>query len=432
MADRLAVWLYGTHVATIEENHGRLRLWYTPEALARFPPGMPLLSLSLPLIEQRFTHGVVRSFLDGLLPEANARRAAAERFNLRARDTYGLIRTLGRDCAGAIVIQPEDGPAPSAATTHRAAPITESALASRVANLSTAPLGVDAHVRLSLAGAQEKLVLTRLPDGTWGLPIDGTPSTHILKPEIPTYPQTVENEAFCMRLAKHLELSVAEVETTTIGNQRLIVVQRYDRIVHPDGSVERIHQEDLCQALGLPPEKKYQEDGGPSLHAVADLLATVAEPASLEALVRAVTLNVVIGNGDAHGKNFSLLHDSSGVLRLAPLYDLVSTLAYDLDHLAMSIDTVQRIDRVTADRIVNEATSWGMARDRAEQIVSETLGGIPEAADAAFAEIDGVPARVRRVVDEQLAVLGGQRPLPRRGGRRSRRATPASIAAIRS
>ncbi len=432
MADRLAVWLYGTRVAAIEEDHGRLRLWYTPEAFAQFPPGMPLLSLSLPLIEQRFTHGVVRPFLDGLLPEEDARRAIADELNVRAGDTYSLIRALGRDCAGAIVIQPEDDPAPPTATTLTAAPLTEEDLAGRVANLRSAPLGVDTRVRLSLAGAQEKLVLTRMPDGMWGGPIDGTPSTHILKPEIPAYPQTVENEAFCMRLAKQLGLPVAEVETTTIGNRRLIIVERFDRIVHPDGSVERVHQEDFCQALHIPPEQKYEEDGGPSLRTVADIVASVAQPDSIETLLRAVTLNVAIGNGDAHGKNFSLLHDRSGALRLAPLYDLVSTLVYDLDRLAMFIDTVQRIDRVTAERIVNEAGRWGMARERAEQVVSDVLARIPDAADAALNEIDGVPPAVRRVVDDQVGVLRGIRPARRRGRARPRRPTPAEIAAIRS
>ncbi len=432
MADRLAVWLYGTRVAAIEQDRGRLRLWYTPEAFEQFPPGTPLLSLSLPLIEQRFTHGVVRPFLDGLLPEGDPRRVVADELDVRAGDTYSLIRALGRDCAGAIVIQPEGDPSPPTATTLTAAPLTEEDLAGLVANLRSAPLGVDSRVRLSLAGAQEKLVLTRLPDGTWGRPIDGTPSTHILKPEIPAYPRTVENEAFCMWLARQLGLPVAEVETITIGERRLIVVERFDRIVQADGSVERIHQEDLCQALHIPPEQKYEEDGGPSLRTVADTLAGVAEPDSMETLLRAVTLNVAIGNGDAHGKNFSLLHERSGVLRLAPLYDLVSTLVYGLDRLAMFVDTIQRIDRVTADRVVNEAARWGMARDRAEQIVGDLVARIPDAADAASNEVDGVPSALRRIVNGQVGILRGMRAARRSGRARSRRPTPGEIAAIRS
>jgi serine/threonine-protein kinase HipA len=430
-ADRLAVWLYDTHVALIERDRGRLRLRYTPDAFARFAPGQPLLSLSLPLIEQRFTHGVVHPFLDGLLPEADARRAAAERLNVLASDTYGLIRALGRDCAGAIVIQPEEEQPPPKARTLTADPVGETEIARRLGNLRTSPLGIDARVRLSLAGAQEKLLLTRLPDGTWGVPVEGTPSTHILKPEMASYPNTVENEAFCMRLAKHLGFSVAEVEIATIGDRRVIIVERYDRLVYPDGSVERIHQEDFCQALQVLPENKYEEDGGPSLQALARILDTIAGPDSLETLLGAVTLNVAIGNGDAHGKNFSMLHDMSGAVRLAPLYDLVSTLPYGLDRLAMFVDAVQRIDRVTTDRIVNEAARWGVPRDRAEEIVTDLLVRIPEAADVAFSEIGGVPTGVRQVVEAQLAVLRGMRP-PRPKRLRARRPTPGDVAAIRS
>jgi serine/threonine-protein kinase HipA len=404
---RLAAWLYGTHVATIEERDRRLRLTYTDEALSRFAPGTPLLSLSLPLTERPFTQGVVKPFLDGLLPEAEARRAAAERLDLKAQDTFGLLEALGRDCAGAIVIQPaSDGP-PATPTTLRAEPLSDEELERRVRDLPTAPLGIDGRVRLSLAGAQEKLILTRLPDGRWGSPVDGTPSTHILKPEISAYPGTVENEAFCMRIAKHLGLDVAEVGTMMAGSRKLIVVRRYDRIVHEDGSVERLHQEDSCQALSVPPNMKYEEDGGPSLRRLTRMLSDVAEPRSVEALLRATVLNVVIGNGDAHGKNFSLLHEPSGALRLAPLYDLVSTLLYGLDRLAMFIDTVQRIDRVTADRLTNEALRWGMRRDAAEQVIAGTLQELPGAAEAAFEETSGVPQAVTSVIDGQMSLLTG-------------------------
>lgn len=405
MANALAVWLYGIRVAVVEQERERLRLFYTTEALETYALGVPLLSLSLPLTSRRSPHAVVHAFLDGLLPEGEPRRAVAADFDLRAGDTYGLIRALGRDCAGALVIQPDDEPAPPQPTTQTAEPLTEAAISDLVANLRSAPLGVDARVRMSLAGVHEKLLLTRMLDGSWGRPVEGTPSTHILKPEIAEYPNTVENEAFCMRLAKHLGLPVSAVETTMMNGRRLIIVERYDRIVHADGTVERIHQEDFCQATAIPPEKKYEEDGGPTLRRIAGILQEVAGTDSLETLLRAVTINLLIGNGDAHGKNFSLLHDASGSLRLAPLYDLLSTLAYGDDRLAMSIDTVRRTNRVTADRIVNEAARWGLSRRRASEIIAEILGRAPAAAQAARDETEGVPAGVLHVVDSQLAQL---------------------------
>ena len=174
------------------------------------------------------------------------------------------------------MIQPADDPPPVSPTTASAEPLTTAEIESLVRELRRAPLGVGGRVRISLAGVQEKLVLTRMPDGRWGRPIDGTPSTHILKPEVAAYPMTVENEAFCMRVAKHLGLPVAEVDTTVIAGRRLLVVERYDRDVAADGTVRRIHQEDFCQAIGISPETKYEDDAGPSLSRIAGILATVA------------------------------------------------------------------------------------------------------------------------------------------------------------
>ena len=402
MADELAVWLYGDRIATIDQERSRLRLSYTEDALEQYPLGSPLLSLALPLTPRRYTQGVVRPFLDGLLPEGDARRAIAEDFDLRAADTYGLLRVLGRDCAGAIVIQPGDDPPPVTPTTLTAQRLTDSEVGELVANLRSAPLGVADRVRISLAGVQEKLLLTRMPDGAWGRPVDGTPSTHILKPEIAAYPNTVENEAFCMRVAKHLGLPVAEVETSQFGGRKVLVVERYDRVVSADGSVERLHQEDLCQATSIPPDRKYEDDGGPPLRRVAEMLQAVAAPDAVEALLRVVTLNVLIGNGDAHGKNYSLLHARSGTLALAPSYDLMSTLFYGDDHLAMYIDNVRRTSRVTADRVGAEAIRWGLSRRRASDIISEILADISAASLAAQGETPGLPPGIPALLDTQL------------------------------
>src|SRR5262249_10843866 len=149
------------------------------------------------------------------------------------------------------------------------------------------------------------------------------------------------------------------------------------------------HQEDFCQAIGLPPTSKYEVDRGPSLKRIANILEAFANPESVEDLLRATTLNLLIGNGDAHAKNFSLIHDKSGSLRLAPLYDLLSTSIYGDEKLAMSVDNVQRFDRVTFGRLINEAASWGMPRPRAENIVRGLLGTVPDALAKASAETPG-------------------------------------------
>ncbi len=405
MADELAVWLYGERVAIVDRKRGRPRLAYTEEALGRYDLGTPLLSLSLPVGVERYTQGVARPFLDGLLPEGEPRKSIARDLGLRADDTYSLIEALGRDCAGAVVIQPLDDDPPPVPTTTTAERLSSAELEELVKDLRSAPLGAGGRVRVSLAGVQEKLLLTRMPDGAWGRPVDGTPSTHILKPEIAAYPHTVENEALCMRIAKHLDLDVAAVETIEIAGRKLIMVERYDRAVGTDGSVERIHQEDFCQATGTPPDTKYEEDGGPSLRRVAGIVQSVATPGSLERLAQAIALNVVLGNGDAHAKNLSLLHLASGGLTLTPLYDLMCTLHYGDDRLAMYVDSIQRTDRLTAQRIVNEIVRWGMSPVLATEIVGDILDRAPGAIAVAREETDGVPDELVETIEQRLAQM---------------------------
>ncbi len=313
-----------------------------------------------------------------------------------------MISAIGRDCAGAVVIQPvESDPPCIPPSTSSAEPLATEDIELLVQNLRTAPLGIDERVRLSLGGVQEKLLLTRMPDGSWGRPVDGTPSTHIIKPEIARFPGTVENEAFCMRIAKHLGLKVAEVDLIDIGARQLLSVTRFDRFVRPDGTLERVHQEDFCQAFGIDPQHKYEQDGGPSLRRIARTVTDVATPDSLVDLIKAMVLNALVGNGDAHGKNFSLIHQPSGVLELAPIYDVMCTLHYGDDRLAMYIDDVHKIDRVTARRLINEATSWGVPRHRAEAIVGEVLDGSAGAIEAALKETPNVSGDIVTTIESQ-------------------------------
>lgn len=412
--DALAIWLYGQPVAIVEkQRNARLRLSYTEQALAAFEGGTPLLSLALPLSREKYANAATRAFLDGLLPEGEPRRAIAADLDIPASDVFGLLAALGRDCAGALVIQPATEPSPPVQSTSRAEPLSDDDLARLIANLRRAPLGIDRDVRLSLAGVQEKLLLTRMPDGRWGRPVGGTPSTHILKPEIEPYRDTVENEAFCMNVATRLGLDVAAVEVILVDGRPVLVVERYDRRVAADGTVTRVHQEDLCQALGLPPERKYEHDAGPSHAQIARVLQDYADPAALGQLLEAVTLNVALGNCDAHGKNFSLLHSKAGTIRMAPLYDLLCTRLYPgLDEkLAMHVDTVEKADRVTADRLVAEASSWGIAPPRAKEIVADILDRLPAAISTA-ADAVKAPSKLPELAGERVERLRAARRSP--------------------
>jgi serine/threonine-protein kinase HipA len=197
-----------------------------------------------------------------------------------------------------------------------------------LAILPERPLLAGQGLRLSLAGAQSKVPVV-LVGGAVALPAGAQPTTHIVKPPIKRFPATTENEAFVMRLAATIGLDVAAVEPRVLGSQTLLLVERYDRRIDANGHVRRLHQEDFCQALGFPPERKYASEGGPTIKDCFSLLrrVSVRPAADVLRLLDAVIFNVVVGNADAHGKNFSLLYDSDGP-QLAPLYDLLSTVFY--------------------------------------------------------------------------------------------------------
>lgn len=328
---RLAVHLHGELVGSLDKQDAdRFRLTYTPETVARHHDGI-VLSVSLPFREQRYASAQARPFFEGLLPEGPARATIAQRFGVSVSNGFGLLEHLGADCAGAVTITAED--AEPRAEPREVEWLDEDALARRIDELPANPLGVDGpdgRVRLSLAGVQQKLVVVRAPDGRIGEPLDGAPSTHILKPGDERYPGLVENEAFCLRVAREAGLPVAAAEVIHVAGVSRLLIERFDR-VYVDGRVKRIHQEDACQALGILPSAKNEAEGGPSLADVITLLrrhsgANVAR--DLNDFLALTVLNVVLGNADAHGKNVALLHPADGGSQLAPAYDLVATNVY--------------------------------------------------------------------------------------------------------
>lgn len=203
---------------------------------------------------------------------------------------------------------------------------------------------------MSLAGAQPKVPVIVDDDGRMALPTNSAaPTTHILKPEPKRFPGLVDNEAFCMALARACELPVAQItKAQTASGERFLMVERYDRDLTAD-PIRRLHQEDFCQALGLPADKKYQQEGGPTVAQSAELIrsCTPIPAQELPRLIRAVAFNWIVGNCDAHGKNYSLLYDQ-GAPTLAPLYDIVSTVVYPelTTRLAMSIDGARDLEEV--------------------------------------------------------------------------------------
>jgi serine/threonine-protein kinase HipA len=376
--DPLGVWLHGVRVADLTSSApGEVRCRYSAEALERWPLNTPLLSCSLPLSARRQRSDV---FFSGLLPEGQHRQAMASEANVATYDTFGLLDRYGRDVAGAVVIsrdEPEAHPGD-------VEPYSAESLEAEVVGLPGRPLGLYDDSELSIAGLQDKLLLIELDDGRWGRPIHGRPSTHILKVEDRRFPGMAEHEAACLRLAAVAGLTTVDVTVESFGGIPCIIVSRYDRQIISDG-VERIHQEDSCQALGRDPDAnggrgKYERSGGPSLLDVARLLDEFArDPVEqLERLVRVVAFTTIVGNADAHGKNVSLLHESADSVSLAPLYDTVPTALWPKlrPEAAMAVNGRWKLDAVTVDDLVAEAGHWPLAPEaarRAALVTGETL-----------------------------------------------------------
>lgn len=284
------------------------------------------ISLSLPLDDRE--HGETsRRFFANLLPEGQIRALVARRLGISEDNDWELLAALGGDCAGALTLT--DDPDATGREDYRELPLAELQALTTAPHPGLAAVGGEDDLRLSLAGAQDKLPVCRTDDGDYLLPRGTAPSTHILKFAGADFAHLTANEVWTTDLAARLGLPVAHTWLDTRVDPPVCVVERYDRAPGPDGRVRRIHQEDFCQALGLPHTRKYEAEGGPDLRSIAAILEEhVADPAGdTRALIRWIAFCVLAGNADGHGKNLSLLYDGAAP-RLSPFYDLVCTAAY--------------------------------------------------------------------------------------------------------
>ena len=357
----LDVYIHG-HLAgrLVLRDNGLTTFQYDQRWLAR-PDAAPV-SLSLPLREKRFPHRECIPFFSGVLPEGRSRELIARILGISETNDFALLERIGGECAGAVMLLPEGTPPATADEGTRV--LNDAELAQVLHELRRRPLLVGSEgLRLSLAGAQDKLPV-RIVDGRVALPLGTAASTHIIKPASLDFDGLVFNEAFCLTLAQAVGLPTSACSVGRVDDIDYLALERFDRRF--DGErVLRVHQEDFCQALSATPERKYQSEGGPSLKRCFDLLRAVSAAPVLDlgALLDAVVFNFVIGNNDAHGKNFALLHREDGTTRLAPLYDLVSTAYYpDLAHnMAMRVGRQAVGDQVAPNDLRRLAKEAGLA-----------------------------------------------------------------------
>lgn len=367
------------------DERRRFVFQYNPEWLekANFP-----LSLSLPLRPEPYPNDEARPFFVNLLPEGEIRALIARRFQISEKNAFDLLEKIGGECAGAVSILPL-GSKPVDSSGYKE--LNNEDFERVLSELPKQPLlAGEKGIRLSLAGAQNKLPVF-IEDGKFYIATGNSPSTHILKPPIPRIDDSVYNEAFCMAMARKMQLPVANTSVWT-DKENVLVVERYDRCRERDGTVMRIHQEDFCQALGILPEQKYESEGGPSLEQCFNLIKKhIIRPAPDQlALLKWVIFNFLIGNADAHAKNISILFTDKGP-RLAPFYDLISTQIYeDLnERFAMKIGGENRPGYIFIRHWDRFADSVSLKQGYVRRVVLEMAEQIVPAAEAISADLKG-------------------------------------------
>jgi len=411
VAKELEVWLFADRVGTLALVDGRLNFCYAPDWLSH--KDVVALSASLPLQAESFDDRKTRPFFAGLLPEGQMRRLIAQQLQVSSQNDFALLDYIGGECAGAVSFL-EAGQAVSVPTRSNDVQwLSDEEVLAILDELPRRPMlaGKDG-LRLSLAGAQDKLPVV-FDGARIGLPLNGTPSSHILKPPIQAVEDSVINEGFCMALAEAMQLKPARSKVRSILNRSFLLVERYDRIADAHGDRQRLHQEDFCQALGVVPETKYQNEGGPDLMQCFELVRRTTRPSAPQVLrlFDYVIFNALIGNHDAHAKNFSLLYSSKTPV-LAPLYDTLSTAVYPTlaPKMAMKIGSKYKFSEVHAQHWEQFAEGVGLAKAQAKRRILALARSLPSGARKLQADPENgfmgnaVVERIIALIDHRCAL----------------------------
>jgi serine/threonine-protein kinase HipA len=406
MTGELVAFLDDEEIGRIQRD-GRGRIKFVYDDSWRKAADAHPLSLSMPLGAKEHGRAVTEAFLWGLLPDNEHVLARwASKFQVSARNVFALISHVGEDCAGAVQFAtPERLAAIRAGKEDKVEWLDEADIAKRLEILrkdhAAWRLPRDTG-QFSLAGAQPKTALL-LQNDRWGIPSGRLPTTHILKPPTGQFDGHAENEHICLRLARSLGLPTAQSTVMRFKKEVAVVIERYDR-QRRGNDIVRVHQEDVCQALGIMPTKKYQSEGGPSAFDIVELLRTYSthREADLKTFIDALAFNWLIAGTDAHAKNFSLLLGGRRI-RLAPFYDMASILPYnefDLQKikLAMKIGGEYKLSliglhqwkkfaremRLDADELIDRLTA--MAKQLPDEVSTVREDASKEGLDAPIIE----------------------------------------------
>ena len=395
-AAQIVVLMHGAEAAQLRRDRkGRLSIVYD-QLYASDPAAVPL-SLSLPFQPGPHSHERSMCWLASLLPDSSEVLREWGRRTGASADVFGLLATpIGHDCAGAVQFCPPERLDELCARPGGVEPLTDDRIASQVAAMALNPLrwtDDDIEPYFSLGGAQNKLALHRLHD-RWARPCGSMPTTHILKPSHNAAKAVAIVEHLCLAAARRVDLHAAETTIEILDDHPVVIVERYDRRPGPS-SWERIHQEDMCQALNIPGNMRREQDGGPGMAAIAGIIETHStDPdTDLRRFADGLLWALVTINRDAHARNYSLTLEPSTV-RLAPLYDLNSTLAYSSSGIGEREMAMRYGSRFTVyssnsnhsliDTAARLKLPAGWVIDRAESLAAAAV-------DAFTAEIDNLP-----------------------------------------
>lgn len=399
---RLAIWMNGIQVGFWERSKGEDELQYSPAWIA--DKQGRALSLSLPFTpgNQRWRGSIVRDYFDNLLPDSEGiRRRLAMRYQTESLEPFALLAELGRDCVGAIQLLKEDEE-PTDLFTIKYCPLSEKEIAAALRNITTSVPGhhdEPDHLRLSIAGAQEKTALL-WHEEQWCLPKGNTPTTHILKLPLglvgnmkADMSTSVENEWLCSLLLEHYGIPVAKTRIAQFEDQKTLVVERFDRRWSADRQwIVRLPQEDMCQALGISPLRKYQSDGGPGIASIMEVLSHSEQAARDQALFFKTQLIFwLLAATDGHAKNFSIAIMPQSRYHLTPVYDVLSAwpligadnnqISWHKCKLAMAVrgsNNYYHLYRIQRRHWINQGGATGLKPSWLESMIEEIISSTPD------------------------------------------------------
>ena len=374
MSDLLNVYLNNDFVGILsKDDNGGICFQYDKNAKSQ-------LSLSLPIREEVYLNKDCKGFFNGLLPESeHVRISIGKKYGINPKNDFSLLNAIGYDCAGAVAFFEDESENLKEYYEIKGNVLSDDEFEKYIKELPKKPLALGSDKRLSLAGAQDKTAIVII-NGNVAIPKDNVPSTHIVKPAINGLSETIENEYLCMKVAEKLGIQIPYIKICQANNTQYLLIERYDRKIN-DGKIKRIHQEDFCQASNIASAYKYQAEGGVDFKRCIEILKRTTRPAvSIKQFVELMIFNYLIGNNDAHGKNFSILHYDNGEIVFAPAYDILCTSVYPelSSKMAMKIGGYYESDKIYPRHFERMAKDIGISYTQVKKILINQCEILPD------------------------------------------------------